>query len=163
MPAELDALAPGFGERVRAAERVSRWRTGCATSFCRAPVGKGWCLLGDAGLTMDPITAAGITNAFRDAELLADTVDEGVAGDLDTALATFEERRNAVSLPVYMFTSQMAMLEPPTQEVIDLFVGLARSQEDADAYFGVFAQTVPVSEFFAPENLQRISAAAAPA
>ena len=163
MPAELDALAPGFGERVRAAERVSRWRTGCATSFCRAPVGKGWCLLGDAGLTMDPITAAGITNAFRDAELLAETVDEGVAGDLDTALATFEERRNAVSLPVYMFTSQMAMLEPPTQEVIDLFVGLARSQEDADAYFGVFAQTVPVSEFFAPKNLQRISAAAAPA
>jgi 2-polyprenyl-6-methoxyphenol hydroxylase-like FAD-dependent oxidoreductase len=163
MHAELDALAPGFGERVRAANRVSRWRTGCATSFCRAPVGKGWCLLGDAGLTMDPITAAGITNAFRDAELLADAVDEGVVGDLDTALATFEERRNAVSLPLYMFTSQMAMLEPPTQEVIDLFVGLARSQEDADAYFGVFAQTMPVAEFFAPENLQRISGAAAPA
>ena len=57
----------------------------------------------------------------------------------------------------------MAMLEPPTQEVIDLFVGLARRQEDADAYFGVFAQTVPVSEFFAPENLERISAAAAAA
>ena len=161
MPAELDALAPGFGERVRAAERVSRWRTGCATSFCRTPVGKGWCLLGDAGLTMDPITAAGITNAFRDAELLAEVVDEGLSGELDGALATFEERRNALSLPLYAFTSQMAQLEPPTQEVIDLFVGLARSRQDADAYFGVFAQTVPVAEFFAPENLQRISAAAA--
>jgi 2-polyprenyl-6-methoxyphenol hydroxylase-like FAD-dependent oxidoreductase len=163
MPAELDALAPGFGERVRAADRVSRWRTGCATSFCRTPVGKGWCLVGDAGLTMDPITAAGITNAFRDAALLAEAVDQGLSGDLDTALGSFEERRNALSLPLYQFTSQMARLEPPTQEVIDLFVGLARSQEDADAYFGVFAQTVLVSEFFAPENLQRISAAAGPA
>jgi flavin-dependent dehydrogenase len=33
-------------------------------------------LVGDAGLTLDPITAAGITNAFRDAELLASAVDE---------------------------------------------------------------------------------------
>jgi 2-polyprenyl-6-methoxyphenol hydroxylase-like FAD-dependent oxidoreductase len=161
MPAELDALAPGFGERVRGAERVSRWRTGGATSFCRVPAGKGWCLLGDAGLTMDPITAAGITNAFRDAELLAEVVDEGLSGELDRTLPMFEERRNSVSLPLYGFTSQMAMLEPPTQEVIDLFVGLARSQDDADSYFGVFAQTVPVSEFFAPGNLQRIAGAAA--
>ncbi len=163
MPAELDALAPAFGERVRAAKRASRWRTGCATSFCRTPVGKGWCLLGDAGLTMDPITAAGITNAFRDAALLVELVHEGLAGDLDSALADFQERRDAFSVPLFQFTSEMARLEPPTQEVIDVFVGLHQSQEDTDRYFGVFAQTVPVSEFFAPENLQRISAAAAPA
>jgi 2-polyprenyl-6-methoxyphenol hydroxylase-like FAD-dependent oxidoreductase len=162
MLAELDALAPAFGDRVRAAERVSRWRTGCATGFCRVHVGRGWALVGDAGLTMDPITAAGITNALRDAGLLAELVAEGLGGDLDEALAGFEERRNAGSLPLYQFTSQMARLEPPTQDVIDLFMGLARSQEDADAYFGLFAQTVPVSEFFAPENLQRISAAATP-
>ncbi len=57
----------------------------------------------------------------------------------------------------------MARLEPPTQEVIDLFVGLSQSRDDSNSYFGVFAQTVPVSEFFAPDNVQRISAAAAPA
>lgn len=163
MPAELDALAPTFGERVRAATRVSRWRTGCATSFCRTAAGKGWCLLGDAGLTMDPITAAGITNAFRDASLLAETVDEGLAGDLDSSLATFQDRRDALSVPLYQFTSEMARLAPPTQETIDFFAGLHQSQQDTDRYFGVFAQTVPVSEFFAPENVQRISAAAAPA
>jgi 2-polyprenyl-6-methoxyphenol hydroxylase-like FAD-dependent oxidoreductase len=162
MPAEFDALAPGFGERVRAASRASRWRTGCASNFCRTPVGPGWCLLGDAGLTMDPITAAGITNAFRDAALLAEAVDEGLGRrDLDGALAGFEERRNAVSVPLYQFTCEMARLAPPTQETIDLFVGLHQSQDDTDWYFGVFAQTVPVSEFFDPENLQRISAAAA--
>jgi 2-polyprenyl-6-methoxyphenol hydroxylase-like FAD-dependent oxidoreductase len=120
-------------------------------------------LLGDAGLTMDPITAAGITNAFRDATLLAEAVVDGLGGDLDGALAGFEERRNAVSLPLYEFTSEMARLEAPSQEVIDIFVGLSLSQDDTDAYFGVFAQTVPVGEFFAPDNVQRISAAAAPA
>ena len=161
--AELDALAPGFGERVRAASRASRWRTGCASSFSRTPVGPGWALLGDAGLTMDPITAAGITNAFRDAALMAEAVDEGLRGDMDTALAGFEERRDALSVPLYHFTCEMARLEPPTQEIVDFFVGLGQSQEDADAYFGVFAQTVPVSEFFAPDNVKRISAAAAPA
>jgi 2-polyprenyl-6-methoxyphenol hydroxylase-like FAD-dependent oxidoreductase len=163
MPTEFAELAPGFGERVRAASRRSRWRTGCASSFCRTPVGPGWCLLGDAGLTMDPITAAGITNAFRDATLLAAAVDEGLESDLDGALAGFEERRNAVSVPLFQFTSDMARLEPPTQEVIDLFVGLSQSRDDSNSYFGVFAQTVPVSEFFAPDNVQRISAAAAPA
>jgi 2-polyprenyl-6-methoxyphenol hydroxylase-like FAD-dependent oxidoreductase len=160
MPAEFDALAPGFGERVRAANRVSRWRTGCASNFCRTPVGRGWCLLGDAGLTMDPITAAGITNAFRDAALLAEAVDEGLGDDLDSALADFEERRNAVSVPLFHFTCDMARLGPPTQEAIDLFVGLHRSQDDTDSYFGVFAQTVPVAEFFAPDNIRRISGAA---
>jgi 2-polyprenyl-6-methoxyphenol hydroxylase-like FAD-dependent oxidoreductase len=160
MLAEFDALAPGFGERVRAASRTSRWRTGCASSFCRAPVGPGWSLLGDAGLTMDPITAAGITNAFRDASLLAEAADEGLRDDLDGALAGFEERRNALSVPLYHFTCDMARLEPPTQEVVDFFVGLHRSQEDADRYFGVFAQTVSASEFFTPDNVERIGAAA---
>jgi len=163
MHAELDAFAPALGERVRAAKRVSRWRTGCASSFCRAPVGRGWCLLGDAGLTMDPITAAGITNAFRDASLLAELVGEGLADDLDSALANFQECRDALSVSLYQFTSEMARLAPPAQETIDFFVGLHESQEDTNRYFGVFAQTVPVSEFFAPENVRRISAARAPA
>jgi 2-polyprenyl-6-methoxyphenol hydroxylase-like FAD-dependent oxidoreductase len=160
MPAEFDALAPGFGERVRAASRASRWRTGCAAGFCRTPVGPGWALLGDAGLTMDPITAAGITNAFRDAAFMAEAADEGLRGNLDRALAGFEERRNALSVPLYHFTCEMARLEPPTQQIVDFFVGLQQSQEDTDAYFGVFAQTVPVSEFFAADNVERIGAAA---
>jgi len=33
----------------------------------RKPHGPGWALVGDAGVTMDPSTAEGITNALRDA------------------------------------------------------------------------------------------------
>ena len=80
-------------------------------------------------------------------------------GNLDRAFAGFEQRRNALSVPLYHYTCDMARLEPPTQQIVDFFVGLQRSQEDTDAYFGVFAQTVPVSEFFATENVDRIGAA----
>jgi 2-polyprenyl-6-methoxyphenol hydroxylase-like FAD-dependent oxidoreductase len=37
----------------------------------RAATGPGWALVGDAGYHRDPITGHGITDAFRDAELLA--------------------------------------------------------------------------------------------
>jgi len=152
MPAELQALAPRFAERVRAARRETKWLAGATPGVCRAPTGPGWALVGDAGLTMDPITAAGITNAFRDAELLSTAIDEG-------ALDRFEERRAIASLPLFAFSRDMAKLDPPPQAIIDLFTALPGNQPDTDAYFGVFAQTVPVTHFFAPENIGRIIAA----
>lgn len=155
---ELAEWAPDLATRVRAGKREDAWLGGAIESFCRKPYGPGWALVGDAGLTLDPITAAGITDAFRDAELLADAVDEGLSGkrDLDEALAEFEQRRNAASLPVYYFAAQMAELAPPPPEIMQLFGALQHNQEDTDRYFGVFAQTVPVTEFFDPANLTRI-------
>ena len=161
MPAELRAIAPEFAERVLAARRDTKWLAGATPGVCRAPSGPGWALVGDAGLTMDPITAAGITNAFRDAELLSAAIDAGRSGgeSLDRTLARFEERRNASSLPLFAFSRDMAKLDPPPQAMIDLFTSLPGNQPDTDAYFGVFAQTVPVPLFFAPENIGRIVAA----
>jgi hypothetical protein len=43
--------------------------------------------------------------------------------------------------------------------MIDLFTSLPGNQPDTNAYFGVFAQTVPVMQFFAPDNVARIVAA----
>jgi hypothetical protein len=45
--------------------------------------------------------------------------------------------------------------------VRQLFGALRGNQADTDRYFGVIAGTVPVTEFFSPENMQRIVAAAA--
>jgi 2-polyprenyl-6-methoxyphenol hydroxylase-like FAD-dependent oxidoreductase len=69
--AALD-LAPGHAERVRGGTRVEPFRgTADLPNFYRRPYGPGWALVGDAGYHKDPITAQGITDAFRDAELLA--------------------------------------------------------------------------------------------
>ena len=158
MHRELDELAPDFGRRVREAKREGRWMSGSTRGFVRQAFGPGWALVGDAGLTMDPIGAMGISNAFRDAELLADAAHRGLAGDvgLEEALAPYQDQRDAASLPLYGFSRDMALLDPPPQVMIDLFTALQYSQDDIDAYFGIFAQTVPVQEFFAPENVERI-------
>lgn len=55
--------------------------------------GKGWALVGDAGYFRDPVTAHGMTDALRDAELLARAVLEGG----DDALADYQERRDGMA------------------------------------------------------------------
>jgi 2-polyprenyl-6-methoxyphenol hydroxylase-like FAD-dependent oxidoreductase len=44
-------------------------------NYLRQACGPGWALVGDAGYHRDPITGHGITDAFRDAELLARALD----------------------------------------------------------------------------------------
>ncbi len=156
--AEFDAMSPDLAARLRAGQREDDWLSAAIATFCRQPAGPGWALVGDAGVTMDPITAAGITNALRDAALLSELAAEGLSGrtSLDEALAPYESRRNAISQPLHMFTQQMAALAPPTDEVMQLFGALAGQQGQIDRYFGVFAQTVSPAVFFSPDNLQAI-------
>jgi flavin-dependent dehydrogenase len=128
----------------------------------RRPYGPGWALVGDAGYHKDPITAQGITDAFRDAELLADAVDDGLSGrqPLDEALAGYEQARNEASMPVFDFICQQAALEPPSPEMQQLFSALAGNQPQIDRLVGVIENTVPVQDFFSPENIGSIIATA---
>jgi 2-polyprenyl-6-methoxyphenol hydroxylase-like FAD-dependent oxidoreductase len=65
------ACAPGLHTRLQSAKQQAPFIGGAIANFMREPYGSGWALVGDAGLTMDPCTAAGINNAFRDADFLA--------------------------------------------------------------------------------------------
>lgn len=161
--AEMEAMSPDLAARLRAGKREEDWISTSVGTFCRQPVGPGWSLVGDAGLTVDPITAAGITNALRDADLLAELLHQGLSGqgDLDATVAAYAARRDAVSVPLHLFSQDMARLAPPTDEVIQLFTGLAHNQAQADRYFGVFGQTVSPADFFSPENMRAITDQAA--
>jgi flavin-dependent dehydrogenase len=78
--------------------------------WIRASAGPGWALVGDAGYFKDPITAHGITDALRDAELLARAVlDEPRAGraQLD-ALHDYERTRDRLSEPLFDITERIA-------------------------------------------------------
>jgi flavin-dependent dehydrogenase len=157
-------LAPAFAERVRAGRREERFSgTADLPNFFRKPYGPGWALVGDAGYHKDPITAQGITDAFRDAELVAEAVDAGLSGKrpVAEAMAGYEQRRNEASMPLYEFTCQLAALEPPPPEMQQLFAALRYDREQTNRFFGVMAGTVPVAEFFAPENLRQIMEAGA--
>ena len=152
-------LAPSLAARLAAGERADRfYGTGELPFFFRKPYGPGWALVGDAGYHKDPITAEGITDAFRDAELLAAALVDGFSGRRlpEQALADYERQRNEQVLPLYEFTYQLAALEPPTPDLQALFGALREDQEQTNRFFGTIAGTVPVAEFFAPENVEQI-------
>lgn len=158
-------LAPELAERVRHGQREERF-TGTADfpNFYRKPYGPGWALVGDAGYHKDSITAQGITDAFRDAELLSEAIDAGFSGrrPLEEALAEYEQRRNAASMPLFEMTCEFARLEPPSPEQQQLFAALRHDQEQTNRFMGTLAGTVSIPEFFAPENIGRIMSAGAP-
>ncbi|HET9496178.1 MAG TPA: NAD(P)/FAD-dependent oxidoreductase, partial [Chloroflexia bacterium] len=156
-------MVPGLAERVRNGRRSERFEgTADLPFFFRKPYGPGWALVGDAGYHKDPNTAEGISDAFRDADLLAEAIDAGLSGrrPLDEALGDYEQRRNEAVMPIYEMTHQLAGLEPPSPEMQQLFAALRYNQEQTDRFFGTLAGTVPIPEFFAPENIERIIAGA---
>jgi flavin-dependent dehydrogenase len=152
-------LAPELAGRVRRGKREERfYGTPAAPNFFRKPFGPGWALVGDAGYHKDPITAQGISNAFRDAELLAESIDEGFSGrrTLEEALGAYQRQRDEEVMPMYAFTCQLAALEPPPPEMQQLFSALRTNQEEENRFFGTLVGTVPIQEFYSPENVRRI-------
>jgi 2-polyprenyl-6-methoxyphenol hydroxylase-like FAD-dependent oxidoreductase len=155
----LDLVAD-LAERVHSGKQVDRLvGTVNTANFFRRPYGPGWGLVGDTGYHRDPSTAQGIADSFRDAELLSDAIDAGLAGreQLHKALAAYEEKRNSAVMPMYEFTSQLANLaDPPTLEMQRLLQGLRGNQTQTNRFLGVWTGTVSIPEFFAPENLRQI-------
>lgn len=140
-------LVPRLAERVRNGRREDRFLgTAEQPNFYRKPYGPGWALVGDAGYQKDAVLAQGITDAFRDAELLAEAIDAGLAGrvPLEEALAAYEQQRNAASMPLYELNWQSATFEPPPPQVQLLHAAMRENQGAANRYFGILAGTVPV-------------------
>jgi flavin-dependent dehydrogenase len=152
-------LAPEFAERIRGAERESGFMgAGDLAGYFRKPYGPGWALVGDAGYHKHPITAFGITDAFRDAEALASALDESFAGRRphDEAMADYQRARDEEALPIYGFTNDFAKLEPPPPEMQQLIGAMQGNQDAQDGFVSVMAGTLPAPEFFGPENVGRI-------
>jgi 2-polyprenyl-6-methoxyphenol hydroxylase-like FAD-dependent oxidoreductase len=152
-------LAPEFAERVHAATRESKF-IGSAElpGYFRMPYGPGWALVGDAAYHKNPITAMGINDAFRDAELLADALDDAFSGkrSYEDAMGDYHQARDRSAYPVYEFTDDFAQLQPPPPEMQQLIGAMARNQKAMDDFVSVQASTLPAPEFFASANIGRI-------
>jgi 2-polyprenyl-6-methoxyphenol hydroxylase-like FAD-dependent oxidoreductase len=127
-----------------------------APAYLRVPWGSGWALVGDAGCRVDPITGQGISDAFRDASLLADALCSG-----SEDLSDYHRRRDDAVLPIYRFTAERARLAPPTPEMQRLLGAIRNNQAHIDRFIGLTAGTTSFAEFFAPENMSRMLGAAA--
>ncbi len=157
-------LVPEFAARVTGGRRETRFfGTGDLPGFFRRPYGPGWALVGDAGYHKDPCTAQGISDAFRDAELLVDALDDALSGrrPYDEAMAEYHRTRDGHVLPMFELTCNLATMEPPPPEMQQLLGAAAGNQEAMDAFVRMMAGVLPVPEFFAPEHVGRIISHAA--
>jgi len=157
--------APGLWERMHGARREAPFRgTGDFRFFFRKPYGPGWALVGDAGYHRDAITGQGITDAFRDAELVSSAVDGWLGGaeQMESAMAKYEHCRNLAVMPMFEFTYDLARLAPPTVEQQQLFGALHGNQPDTDRFLGLIAGTTSIPEFMSEANIGRIMQQAQP-
>jgi len=157
------ASAPDFAARVREGRREERWYgTAGVPGYFRKPYGKGWALVGDASYNRDPITAQGISDAFIDAETLVEALGGVLSGRgaSEEPLAAHESSRNQRVRPMYEFTTELAALEPPPQEMQALFSALRGNQDATNAFLSAITGAIPLPDFMAQENLGRIMAAA---
>ncbi|HSK40569.1 MAG TPA: NAD(P)/FAD-dependent oxidoreductase [Arenibaculum sp.] len=101
-------VSPALAADMGAAQVQGRlWAFAGRRGFMRAPSGPGWALVGDAGYFKDPLTAHGITDALRDAELLADAAARGSPA----AFADYAAARDALSLPLFEATDAIASFD----------------------------------------------------
>lgn len=100
--------------------------------FVRASSGPGWALVGDAGYFKDPITSHGITDALRDAELLATEVLATHRGDVgeEDALARYEQTRDRLSASLVDTTERVAAHDWDAPGIRALLLRLSRAMAD---------------------------------
>jgi 2-polyprenyl-6-methoxyphenol hydroxylase-like FAD-dependent oxidoreductase len=151
-----------LADRVGAAKREARFVGAAVPNYFRRPYGPGWTLVGDAGYNKDFITAQGIQDAFRDAELCATALAETLSGarSFDAAMEEYQSTRDEHVLPMYEFTTQLATLEPPPPELQQLLGAVHGSQEAMDGFARVNAGVTSPAEFFSEANVEHIFASA---
>jgi flavin-dependent dehydrogenase len=81
----------------------------------RKPFGDGWALVGDAGYHRDAITGHGISDAFRDAELLATALDRALLERFveNDALEEYRSERDRMLREVFELTCELTTMPPP--------------------------------------------------
>lgn len=105
------ALALEHATQIGALRRAAPCR-----GFMKECFGPGWALVGDAGYYKDPITAHGISDALRDAELLA----RAFAANGEAGLPGYQQARDSVSLELFVVTDAIAAMDWTVVELAQL-------------------------------------------
>jgi len=132
----VNEASPALRERLDAAVEPAGVRTfGGLPGYVRRPWGPGWALVGDAGYWKDPIGAHGLTDALRDAELLAIAVVAAADGRAeDAAFEEYHRTRDELSLPLFGVVDEIAMMQWTDAEIPGLVLRLsAAMNEEVDA------------------------------
>jgi 2-polyprenyl-6-methoxyphenol hydroxylase-like FAD-dependent oxidoreductase len=119
----MKQVAPDVAAKLGKVERTGKLRgfPGVA-GFLRRSVGDGWALVGDAGFFRDPLTAHGITDALRDAELLARAVVGGDGG----ALESYQDTRDRYAVGMLEVTDEVASFGWDLEQIQEIHLRLSK-------------------------------------
>jgi flavin-dependent dehydrogenase len=126
----LRAVAPDWADRVAAGERHGPIRAFAGLrGFVRQPWGRGWALVGDASHFKDPLTAHGMTDALRDAELLARAVLDVARGGAseEQALAAYQDTRDRLSRDLFAVADRVAAYDWEMDELRTLLLDVSKA------------------------------------
>ncbi len=118
----LARSAPQLAERLQHARRTTPVQGMLRQpNQLRQAFGPGWALVGDASYHRDAVTAYGISDAFRDAELLAVALDQALAAAAEetTALARYQQQRDQALREIFELTCRLAAY-PPVPTFVEL-------------------------------------------
>ena len=154
-----DAIVPELGAQLRERGRqVEDFRAiRYPDNYYRRSHGPGWALAGDAGYHKDPFTGWGITDAFQQAQLLADRLHAGLAGErsLDDAAAEYAKVRDEESHGTFELTCNLSRLVL-TPFLHSVFSATAESPRYIKRFFGLIAGGIPGHDFFHPDHLAEL-------
>ena len=90
----------------------------------------------------------GMSDAFLAADLLADAIHQGLSGNqpMDQALASYQQRRDALTANGFELTLSTARLAPLSPRLEALYRTAADQPEVARHIFGVLGGSIPLTE-----------------
>lgn len=143
----LTEASPQMAERVLAGRQVGPARRFIGKpGLVLKPWGPGWVLVGDAGYWKDPISAHGITDALRDAELAAAAIAQSLEAPrcVETAaMQTFHDTRNRLSHDLFDVTDRMASGGLTDDEIPALLIAMSTAMVDEVRFLADLGRSTP--------------------
>lgn len=136
----IERVAPDIGASLSGAKLVGKLHFFPGMrGYLRQSWGEGWALVGDAGYMTDPITAHGITNALRDAQLLAQTIAEG------SSLAEYQAARDDLSLRFFELSDRIASFDWDIATVQQYHQMMSREMSREEEVLASIGEALPLS------------------
>jgi 2-polyprenyl-6-methoxyphenol hydroxylase-like FAD-dependent oxidoreductase len=127
--------------------------------FFRESAGPGWALVGDAGHFKDPVVAQGMSDAFHQAERLAESIVAGLGGatPVDDALAAWWTWRDADAIEMHWLAADMGAAGPVPAVLVELLRDLQSTPDRLWDFWALFHHRGSPAEVFAPERFAAVA------
>jgi len=153
-PELADVLAGG--RRVGPIRVLTNWH-----GYFREAAGPGWVLVGDAGHFKDPTPGQGISDAFRQADRLAHSIEDGLVDACsDSVMQRWWRWRDEDAYEMHWFAKDMGAPGSSTPFNTRMIRDLAADPEATQTFVRVLNHEVPPSELFTRPRAVRAAARA---